>query len=473
MKLILKIALKECKEIFRERRFQWASIIIFTLLTSAVLLSYQYYQSVKQQHEVAREDARQEWLGQGERNPHSAAHFGTYAFKPRYPLSLIDNGVDKYAGVSIFLEAHSRNEAEYMAAQDQTGLSRFGDLTPDFILLFVIPLLIILLGYNSFTRERESGTLKLLVSQQVPFYALAMGKWLGLFLLVVGLVLPIYVLALVLLGNLSDYGQFSASALTGLFGVYLLYFMVFINLTLLVSLVAEKSNTAFVTLIGIWMIACLALPKFTSSLANQLHPYPSQAAFAENIAADKNIGLDGHAPWSKKAKQLEAETLKKYNVNTVEELPFNWDGLLMQESEKADAEIYFKHYELLKDIYQRQTGVYRAAAVLSPFLPTRFLSMAISRTDYHSHWNFADAAEKHRIELVGLMNGDLMDNSQTGDWDYKGDELVWASVPKFSYEPPALAVILKSHRLNFIVLGCWLLFSTLGVFLATRQLTVA
>lgn len=472
MKHIIIIALKECKEILRERRFQWAAAIVVTLLVAAVLLSYQYYQSVKEQHELARDNARQEWLGQGEKNPHSAAHFGTYAFKPRYPLSLIDNGVDKYAGVSIHLEAHRRNEAQYMAAQDQTGLSRFGDLTPDFILLFVIPLLIILLGFNSFTRERESGTLKLLKSQQVPFYALALGKWLGLFLLVLGLVLPIYGLAFLLLSNLSDYGQFSAGALTSLFGVYLMYFMIFINLTLWISLIAKKSNVAFVSLLGIWMIACLAIPKFTSSLANQLHPYPTQTAFAENINAEKKTGLDGHNPWSEKAKQLEAETLKTYNVSSVEELPFNWDGFLMQEGEKADANIYFKHYELLKNIYHRQTGVYQAAAAMSPFLPTRFLSMAISRTDYHSHWNFADAAEKYRIELVGAMNGDLMENSRTGDWDYQADQSVWASVSDFSYEPPALASVMQLHASNFIVLGCWLLISTVGILLASRQLTV-
>ncbi len=472
MKYSIVIALKECKEILRERRFQWASVIVGTLLVAAVLLNYRYYQSVKQQHELARKNARQEWLGQGERNPHSAAHFGTYAFKPRYPLSLIDNGVDKYAGVSIYLEAHSRNEAQFMAAQDQTGLSRFGDLTPDFILLFVIPLLIILLGFNSFTREREMGTLKLLKSQQVPFYALALGKWLGLFLLVLSLVLPIYGLAWLLLSNLSDYGQFSAGALTGLFGIYLLYFIVFINLTLWISLIAKNSNVAFVSLLGVWMIACLAIPKFTSSLANQLHPYPTQTSFAESIAADKKAGLDGHDPWSQKAKQLEAETLKTYNVSSVEELPFNWDGFLMQESEKADADIYFKHYELLKNIYQRQTGVYQTTAALSPFLPTRFLSMAISRTDYYSHWNFADAAEKYRIDLVGAMNGDLMENSRTGDWDYKADQSVWASVDDFSYEPPALASVMQLHTSNFMVLGCWLLLTTVGVLLATRQLNV-
>jgi len=460
MKQVLIIAGKECKEILRERRFQWSLIIVSTLLFTAVVLSYQYYKTVKAQYASARENARQEWLGQGARNPHSAAHFGTYAFKPRYPLSLIDSGVDKYTGVSIFLEAHSRNEAQYMTAQDQTGLSRFGDLTPDFILLFIIPLMIILMGFNSFTRERESGTLKLLKSQQLPLFSLALGKWLSLFLMVLALVIPIYLLGLLLLSQVSGYGQFSAGALTGLFGVYVLYFVIFINITLWISLVAKKSSAAFVSLLGIWMVACLAIPKFTSSLANQLHPYPTQMTFDESIQADKDNGLDGHNPWSQKAKELEAETLANYKVSTVEDLPFNWDGFLMQEGEKADAEIYFKHYESLKNIYERQAQVYQSATLLSPFLPARFLSMAISRTDYHSHWNFADAAEKYRIELVGAMNGHLQENSRTGDWDYLADPAVWASVPDFSYQPPALSSMMVLNTANFISMGCWLLITS-------------
>ena len=150
--MIAKILRKETKELLRDGRVRIALFITLLLLGVAVWISAQQYRQVNEAYAVANAAERKVWDNQGEKNPHSAAHYGTYAFKPKFPLSLVDQGVDKYAGTSIFLEAHKRNEAQFSAAIDQTGLARFGDLTPDFVLLFIVPLLIILLGYNSFTK---------------------------------------------------------------------------------------------------------------------------------------------------------------------------------------------------------------------------------------------------------------------------------------------------------------------------------
>ena len=470
--MILKIALKELKEIVREGRFRVTAIIVFALLLTAIFVSYSYYKSINEQHNQAKKNARSEWTGQGKKNPHSAAHYGTYAFKPKYPLSLIDNGVDKYSGVSIYLEAHKRSDAQYMAAQDQTALSRFGDLTPDFVLIFIIPLLIILIGFNAFTREKESGTLRLLQSQGVSAWQLTMGKWLGIFTPVLFITIPVYILSIIFLANINDYGEFSLGALTILFTVYIFYYAIFTNITLVVSALFKKSNLAFVTLLGVWILSCLAMPKISTAIADSLYPYPTQVEFEEQIAVDKTKGLDGHNAWNAEAKKLEEETLKKYNVDSVQQLPFNWDGFLMQEGEKHTAEIYFKHYQVLKDTYVNQSKVYRATAALSPFLPTRFLSMAISRTDYNAHWDFADAAEKYRIVLVGKMNGHMMDNSKTGDWDYLVDKDVWESVPDFQYEPPTYASVLNLNSSNILTLIGWLLISFIALQVAIGRLRV-
>jgi ABC-2 type transport system permease protein len=470
--MIFKIARKEIKEIVREGRFLLAATIVFALLLISFLVSKRYYEFVNEQHEAARKNARNEWTGQGQKNPHSAAHYGTYAFKPKYPLALIDNGVDKFSGVSIFLEAHRRSDAQYMAAQDQTALSRFGDLTPDFILVFLIPLLIILIGFNAISREREQGTLRLLMSQGVNPITLVLGKWLGLFLPVMLIIVPAYLLAAILLSHVSNFGQFNLSALTLLFVVYLIYYAIFTNITLLVSALFRKSSLVFVTLLSVWIISCLAMPKITSAIAEELYPYPTQAQFEEAILSDKKNGLDGHDPWNAAAKKLEAETLAKYGVDSVTQLPFNWDGFLMQQGEEHDAEIYFKHYNLLKETYENQTRVYQATAALSPFLPTRFLSMAICRTDYAAHWNFADAAERYRIMLVGKMNGDMVDNSKTGDWDYLADEKLWASVPAFEYEPPAYASVYANNLHNFSTLIIWLVVSFLALYVGVSKIKV-
>ena len=60
--------------------------------------------------------------GQPKKNPHSAAHYGVYAFKPKSPLALVDTGIDPYMGVAVWLEAHKQNEFKYRPAQDRTAV---------------------------------------------------------------------------------------------------------------------------------------------------------------------------------------------------------------------------------------------------------------------------------------------------------------------------------------------------------------
>lgn len=457
--MVKRIALKEIKENLRDGRFNVSVLIVVLLLVMSIWTSYTYFMSIQQQHAEARQNARDIWESQEERNPHSAAHFGTYAFKPKYPLSLIDRGVDAYSGISIFLEAHKRNEAQYMAAYDQTGLARFGDLTPDFILLYIIPLLIILIGYNAFTKEKELGTLRLLKGQGISYWKVALGKWIGISLPVFLLLAGLFFIAGILLSLLEGYGELNLGILLLLFLIYFAYYVIFINITLIVSAKAKYSSISLVSLLGIWIIMCLAVPKVTSNLADTFHPYPSKQAFVTDIELEKKQGLDGHNPWNKAAKEFERETLDKYGVDSLTQLPFNFDGYRMQKGEEHEAEVYFKHYALLKEINQKQANVFNATALLSPFLPTRFLSMGLARTDYNAHWDFADAAEKYRLELQRSLNMDFAENSNYGDWSYKADKQLWKRIPDFSYEPPTFGSIIQNNVVNLLILGLWLLVS--------------
>lgn len=470
--MIRKIAAKELKELVREGRFRLMGMVVFALLVVSTVISYSYYRYVNAQHTAAKENARNVWVSQDNKNPHSAAHYGTYAFKPKYPMSLIDQGVDKYAGLSIYLEAHKRNEAQYLAAQDQTAVARFGDLTPDFVFLFIIPLLIILIGFNAFTREKESGTLRILQAQGVPSISLAMGKWLGVFSATMLIIFPVFVIAGILLSAVKDFGAFSFTELLLLLLFYLLYYVVFTNITMAVSAYARRSNVALVSLLAIWMLACLGMPKVANRLAETFHPYPTQNQFMAAILKDEKKGFDGHDPFDAQAKKLEQETLKKYGVDSVQQLPFNWDGYLMQKGEEHTAEIYFRHHEALKQIHAEQTGVYRTASVFSPYLPVRFLSMALCRTDYNSHWHFNDAAEKYRLKMVDKLNMHFAENSKYGDWAYKADKSLWKDIPDFTYEPITYSQIIKGNTNNILVLLGWVIASFALMYVAVLKIKV-
>jgi ABC-2 type transport system permease protein len=236
----------------RDGRYAWAAAIVFFLLTAALLTGWKQYAATARERGQARQDERARWLGQGEKNPHSAAHYGVYAFKPELPLSALDRGLNAYLGVAVWLEAHKQNLFKFRPADDATAASRFGELTAAAVLQLLIPLLIVLVLHSAFTGEREQGTLRLLASLGVPPRRLAYGKVLGALAALGVLLVPAALLGALALwlaaGAESAMTSVSRTLLTA--GGYLLYFGIFCGLALLVSARAKSSQAALVVLLA-------------------------------------------------------------------------------------------------------------------------------------------------------------------------------------------------------------------------------
>ncbi|MCG1037572.1 DUF3526 domain-containing protein [Polaribacter sargassicola] len=457
--MIFQIIKKEVQEILRDGRFKISFFIVLFLLVASVFITSKQYSSINEQYDSAEKNERTVWESQGAKNPHSAAHFGNYVFKPKLPLSLLDQGVDKYTGISIFLEAHNRNQAQYSTATDQTALSRFGELTPDFILFFIIPLIIILVGYNSFTKEIEGRTFYIIKSQGVDGWKLVIGKWIAALIPTLIITTLLFLIAGIILSNIKGFGVFSWSSFGILYLIYLIYYFIFTNVILLISSISKKSGIALVSSLTFWVLACFIAPKIASNIADSKYPYPTQQEFSENIAKEKSEGLDGHNPWNQKSKELEEKVLKEHNVNSVNDLPFNYSAYRMQKSEEYQAEIYAKHYKKLKNQFKKQSSIYKTLAVISPFLPARFLSMSIANTDYQSHINFSDAAEDYRIKTQAFLNGNTEKNSKIGE-RYVASADTWKDLPRFEYTPASLSEKLNENTSNFVILFLW--FSVTG-----------
>jgi ABC-2 type transport system permease protein len=108
--MISRIARKELIETLRDGRFRILAAVVLAISIASLAAGWKYYRDVQTQHEQARRATREQWLAQPQKNPHSAAHYGIYAFKPKSRLSMIDTGIDPYVGVAAWLEAHKQNE---------------------------------------------------------------------------------------------------------------------------------------------------------------------------------------------------------------------------------------------------------------------------------------------------------------------------------------------------------------------------
>ncbi len=464
------IIFKELKELSRDGRFKIAVSIVFILLIIATVTGINQYKKNNQQYKTSSAKERTIWETQSEKNPHSAAHYGTYAFKPKFALSLFDYGVTKYTGNSIFLEAHNRNEASFSEASDQTSLTRFGTLSINFILIYLFPLIIILMGYNSYTKEKENQTFTLLKSQGVHPLKLALGKWIATFTPIFILIVSIFFVIGFVLSSLEDFSYFSWSSLFILFISYTVYYLIITSITIWVSMWSKTSGMSLVKSLVIWIFFSFITPKIATNLANERHPYPSKSEFNARIAADKKNGLDGHNPWNKAAKKLELETLQKHGVDSLHKLPFNYAGYRMQKGEEHEAKIYEKHYNILNEIAIQQNNTYKNLSLVSPFIPARFLSMDIANTSDLLHWKFTKSAEKYRIKKQQFLNYDIKDNAKVGERGYKMSSDKFKKLPQFKFTPPSLLEILEENTQNMLFLLLWLAVPLGGVLITAKKI---
>lgn len=464
------IIFKELKELARDGRFKIAIAITLVLLVIASITGVNQYQKSSEQYQESKAKERNIWETQGEKNPHSASHYGTYAFKPKFALSLFDYGVTKYTGNTVFIESHNRNEASFSEASDQTSLARFGTLSINFVLLYLFPLIIILIGYNSYTKEIEHGTFTLLKSQGVNPIKLAIGKWITTFIPIFILTTIIFMAIGLVLSGLENFTYFSWDSLGALFISYIFYYLIITTITLLISMLSKSSGISLVSCLSFWILFSFIAPKIATNIANNKYPYPSKQEFETRISEDKKKGLDGHNPWNQEAKKLERETLKKYGVDSVSQLPFNYDAYRMQKGEEHEAKVYAKHYAELNKTSENQNNTYKSLAFISPFVPVRFLSMDIANTSYSSHWKFTEAVEKYRVDTQRFLNYNFKDNSKTGDWSYKIDSETFKKLPKFNFTPPTLSEILQQNTQNLAFLLVWFLLPFIGLIVISKKI---
>jgi len=453
--MLLTIARKEFRELVRDGRFRWAGAVVGGLLIVAGLAGWSAWREQAQQRNSAQATMQEMWFNQPAKNPHSAAHYGLWAFKPQMPLAFIDRGVDPYTGTASWLEAHRQNEFRFRPAMDATAAQRFGDWTAAGVLQQLLPLLIILLAHAAFAGERERGTLRQLASLGVPSRTLVIGKALG-----VGGALAVLLIPAVVVGTglvLWSAGAEGLLRLVAMSGLYLAYFALVLGITLFVSARAATARGALVVLLSLWAWNGLVAPRLAADLARAVAPTPTARAFAADVQRSLANGLDGHTPASVRGRTLQDSLLKAYNVATVDSLPFNFTGFAMQRGEEEANEVFDHHFGLLWEGYAAQDRAQLSGAVVAPLIAVRQLSMAIAGTDFAQHRAFAMTAEVYRRRLNKNMNDAIAENAAAGqEFSYQGDAALWQKVGPFTYEAPALGTVLLGQFPSLLLLGAWL-----------------
>jgi len=465
------IAQKDRLLLSRESLMKALAVVTIVLLVAALFAGLQREQVFDKEKSAAEATDKAVWMGQGDRNPHSAAHFSRYAFRPAAPLALIDPGTSDFAGLAVWMEAHYQDPAVFRRAEDGGELSRYSQLTPAFLVLVAAPLLVFLMMYGSVSGEREDGTLRQLLAAGAGVRQFFLGKYLsGLRLTLT--VFTVVFAALSLIAIVTTPAEITGDTLVragALFTVFAIYLAICVAIALGASALFRTRQSSFLALAGLWAVLTVLAPRIATDVSTSVYPQPDARQVSSELSAASNI----YYADKQKQEEIEAQVLQEYGVSKVEDLPINYGAYLLQYSEEMSEPEFDRLYGELQQHYAAQEGVARWFSLLTPTIVAANLSKGVAGTDREHQWMFTVAAEAHRREMIELLNVDYMLNSGDKGAAYTADDALWGQFEDFDHGQPSLGSVAGAYVVDVLLLIAWFAATFFGASLlvgrAVRQ----
>jgi ABC-type transport system involved in multi-copper enzyme maturation permease subunit len=407
--MILRIALKEWFHNVIAPRFITGFALCLLLIPFSIVISINEYRSKMNVYEIEKAKA-------GEEN--MAKAYSTYRpviVKKPTPLSIFSRGISYNVGNRIkvlFGDKPMMTEGK-AESRDNPFLNRF--FTFDFVsvLVIIMSLMAFLFTYDICTGERESGTLKMMLANQVSRSAILMGKLLGTFLTLVPMLVFSFGLCLIVI-LLHKAIAFTASEWTRI-GIMILFSVVFLILFMIIGLFissrVKHSATSIVICLIVWVIFLFIIPNIASYSAKSF----IRVGSSENLEYDIN--------------SVEKEFRKKQDEFSLKQQEPDWgatsyywggdDGFkLIGEATKSlmERERRINEYcEPLRIQYADKKWPFREQYLhelekqqklekyLSFFSPSEIFkesASALCGTNYESHNNFLKQARNYRELLI-------------------------------------------------------------------------
>ena len=458
--MVKYIFIKELQNALLNKRLLFSCLILTILMCVGGFVSEQQYSSLKSEYEELILENNSQFDNIQELRLFDIATSKQKIGKAPSNLSFISqnnkalpNGIEvSYFRISIPQKFDSYNNyLRPFVALDWTN-----------IIIYLFSFVCLCFAYNAFSGERESGTLKLILSGAVPRWKILVGKLLSLwFILLIPIVLGI-ILSLL-------YFQLSSGIIL-LAGDYakVILFLVFaililgINILLFfgISLLTPNSSVSSIVCLLVWIVFVFVLPNISWLMAKNLSPVPGieeqnrkeEALYENNRSSrhwtsdwENNPPVEGVHIWKEMCDQTEEIHKSVWN---------EYVNLIFQQSDRS--------INLSK---------------ISPYMTFKWISDRIADTNYYGYRNFHTQALNYQNNLRSFINDkDAADpNSYHLFWNstqffgtcktfISQNPLQSSEIPYFKYQPASQKAIFLEGLNDIILLAIWFIVLFIGCY---------
>ncbi|MCK5126163.1 MAG: ABC transporter permease [candidate division Zixibacteria bacterium] len=456
---------KEIREILGSVKF----VITFGACAVLILLSFyigaaNHKANVEQYNAAKAENTRQmegltSWMSLEQHR----------IFLPPQPLAALVTGSSNDVGRTI--DVHRRSE---LAAVDSKfnedpiyAVFRFLDLT--FIFQIVLSLFAIMLGYDAICGEKERGTLRLSFANPVPRATYILGKLLGSFItLVTALLIAILLSCLILpLLGVSLTGD-EWIRLAAIIGTGLLYFGVFLTLSVFVSSRTHRTSSAFLALLVIWVVSVLIVPRSATLLAGRAVDVPS----IDELAAQKTSF--SRQLWTEYRDAMGSFSAPK-DIDP-HDMMTHFNKFMDSLSTEREAKMKVFSDRLNEDRFNRQVVQQKFAFNVARVSPAASMNLAaanLAGTSIGLKNRFHETAMEYRKvfgdfirEKTGMNLGGGMIYVEINDDGEKPDPIDPSELPVYTYSPKPLMASFSAAFVDIGILALFNLIFFVGAFVS-------
>ena len=477
LKILIK---KEITAAIFDLRFVIAALLCIVLIPLEMYVSRKDYEHRLSAYQIKHQEYRQRH-GKGV-EPNTEAQ----AFRPPSVMSIFASGVDPFMPDKITTARSGLFRTTKESIIDNPSSLLFGKADFIFSVVFIVSLAALIFTFNSFSGEREMGTLRLVIANSVPRSRILLAKVTGNYVaLSIPFIISIFV-ALLALDASPDVSIISSSVWTSLLvimGVTFLFMLCMVSLGLCISAFTRNSMDSIVLAFFVWAMLAICIPKVSPMVADVLYPVEGANVFDTNkrlVAEDIDNELVGEREALRKKcfEEIGAPESDMYTSHPRTELGQKATAKYEQEFAPV-AEQYQKRLAAairrLEQDYRRRMNVRSSIAMnlsrISPVSSYTYIVSELSGTGVTEPENFGRNAQRYQDQVKQAIYDKIIVKrygigSERYEYPNEFDPRE-ALIPEMTYTYPTLAQALQAGRLDIILLG---LFTVLFFSLAFMKL---
>ncbi|RLB33200.1 MAG: hypothetical protein DRH12_18685, partial [Deltaproteobacteria bacterium] len=256
-KNMLRLIIKDITSSIHELKVQLIGltmVVLASVITTISLFDYQAKMDAYQVAQAANRNALRKNAVYGTMRPK--------AIRPPEPLSILCEGINPYVGNTVDFDLLNIPYEAGNLPNNNPYTANFIKMDFSKILMWLLSIIALFVSYDAVSKEREQGTLKLILSGQLSRVQFFLSKYAScaittlLFLVLTFLI----VLCMLFVAPWVEVTLHVFLRILILFFVSCLYALIWIGIGISISIVTNSSSTSLMLSLAAWVVLMLVIP---------------------------------------------------------------------------------------------------------------------------------------------------------------------------------------------------------------------